>query len=237
LSDGDISDCGNSNHLNTKWDSTALNCSDSSIFNYSSSVQCDAESSSVDTESISDSTESSSVDAESLSGSNESFLVDTESLSDSNESSSVDAESLPDCDEDEQSYQSNVNVDPSTSSSFDHQFSVALLSVVDKHSLSYSCVTDLLKLFTATVPNFSLCSAHMLLNKFTNFKESTRVHCCCGCCGKLLKADTKCTRSECLASGLPDSSFIEVRLDHQLQVLFTGKVKLRSFIVIMMCFC
>lgn len=30
--------------------------------------------------------------------------------------------------------------------SFDHQFSIALLSLMDKHSLSYSCVTNLLKL-------------------------------------------------------------------------------------------
>ena len=157
---------------------------------------------------------------------NYSSSFDAESLSDCSESSSVDTSSLSDCNEDELSCQANVNVDPNTLVSFDHQFSVALLSIMDKHSLSYSCVTDLLKLFTVTVPNFSLCSIHTLFNKFTNFKESTRVHHCCGSCGKLLISDTKCTRSECLAKGLPDSSFIEVRLDHQLQVLFTGKVKL-----------
>ena len=165
---------------------------------------------------------SSSVDFESLSDCNESSSVNAESLSDCNESSSVDSESLSDYDEDELSCH-NSKFDPSTAVSFDHQFSIALLSVMDKHSLSYSCVSDLLKLFTATVPNFSLCSIHMLFNKFTNFKESTKVHHCCGYCGKLLVSNTKCTGSECLAKGLPDSSFIEVRLDHQLKVLFTGK--------------
>lgn len=147
----------------------------------------------------------------------------------SNNSSSVDdVEAVSDCNDNELSCSANTNIDPSTSVSFDHQFSVALLSVMDKHSLSYSCVADLLKLFTITVPNFSLGSVHTLFNKFTNFKESTRLHHCCGFCGKLLMSDTKCTRSECLAKGLPDSSFIEVRLDHQLKVLFTGKVKLTT---------
>ena len=122
----------------------------------------------------------------------------------------------------------NSSVDYSASVSFDHQFSVALLSIMDKHSLSYSCVADLLKLFTVTVPNFSPCSVHTLLNKFTNFKESTKIHRCCGFCTKLLTSDVSCMRSDCVAKALPDSSFIEVRLDHQLKVLFSGKMKLTT---------
>ena len=43
---------------------------------------------------------------------------------------------------------------------------------MDKHDLSYSCVEDLLKLFAVAVPNFSV---YTLLNKFVNFKESTRI--------------------------------------------------------------
>ena len=133
-----------------------------------------------------------------------------------NYSSSADDEIPSDSNDDELSCDANNYVDSSASLSFDHQFSVALLSIMDKHSLSYSCVANLLKLFKVTVPNFSLCSVHTLLNKFTNFKESTGIHHCCGFCAKLLRSDTKCTKSDCLAKGLPDSSFIEVRLDYLL---------------------
>lgn len=108
--------------------------------------------------------------------------------------------------------------------SFNHQFSIALLSIMDKHSLSYSSVNDLIKLFSFSQPNFLSSSLHLLLKKFANFEDNTRLHHCCGFCTKLLKGNLSCIMPECQAQQLPVSSFIEVRLDRQLQVLFSGKV-------------
>jgi len=91
---------------------------------------------------------------------------------------------------------------------------------MDKHSLPYSCVADLLKLFAVTVPNFSPCSVHTLLNKFTNFKESTKIHRCCSFCTKLLTSDASCTRHNCVAKALPDSSLIKKKTAARLKSIF-----------------
>lgn len=128
---------------------------------------------------------------------------------------SSDAESCQDIN----SHASEIDTMPSV----DHTVNVGLLSIMDKHSLSYACVGDMLKLMSASVPNFVSSSLHVLLNEFVQPKESMRVHRCCGSCTKLLEPETTCNMPECIAQGLPISSFIEVRLDYQLQLLFTGK--------------
>ena len=108
-----------------------------------------------------------------------------------------------------------------TTSNFDHALSIGLLSIMDKHSLSYACVTDMLKLFKVSVPGFSL-SLHMLLKKYVQPKDSLKFHHCCSVCMKFLDSTTSCDLPECKAKGLPTSSFIELRLDYQLKLLFTG---------------
>lgn len=102
-----------------------------------------------------------------------------------------------------------------TTSDFDHALSIGLLSIMDKHSLSYACVTDMLKLFQASQPGFSL-SLHMLLKKYVQPKDSLKFHHCCSVCMKFLESATCCNIPECKAKGLSTSSFIEVRLDYQL---------------------
>ena len=149
---------------------------------------------------------------------------DTESSSYLSENSdlSSDAES---CQDINSCVPEPVNVDtiPSVDHSVDHAVNVGLLSVMDKHSLSYACVGDMLKLMSASVPNFVSSSLHVLLNEFVQPKNSMKVHQCCGSCTKLLEPETICNIPECIAQGLPVSSFIEVKLDYQLQLLFTGK--------------
>jgi len=50
---------------------------------------------------------------------------------------------------------------------------------MDKHSLSYACIEDILQLVSASVPNFASSSLHVLLKQYTEPKESIRVHKCC----------------------------------------------------------
>lgn len=120
----------------------------------------------------------------------------------------------------------NTDTMPSVDHSVDHAVNVGLLSVMDKHSLSYACVVDMLKLMSASVPSYVSSSLHMLLSEFVRPKDSMKVHQCCSSCTKLLEPETRCTMSECIAQGLPISSFIEVKLDYQLRLMFTGKSKI-----------
>ena len=106
----------------------------------------------------------------------------------------------------------------------DHSINVSLLSIMDKHSLSYACIEDILQLVSASVPNFTSSSLHVLLKQYTEPKESIRMHRCCGNCSKLLHPGTSCTMPECVVGGMPASTFIEVQLDYQLKLLFTGKL-------------
>ena len=103
--------------------------------------------------------------------------------------------------------------------SINHQFFIAMLSIMDKHCLSYFSVADLLKLFSVLLPNGS-SSMHMLLKRFANFEENTKLH---RCCTKLLKSNVHCMVPECVTENLPVSTFIEVSLDQQLKILFSGR--------------
>lgn len=105
-----------------------------------------------------------------------------------------------------------------------HSVDIALLSIMDKHSLSYACVEDILRLMSASIPNFTSSSLHVLLKQYVEPKDRMTVHQCCGNCCKLLQPGACCTMLECIESRLPVSSFIEVQLDYQIQLLFTGKL-------------
>lgn len=103
-------------------------------------------------------------------------------------------------------------------------YSVALLSMVCKHNMTDSCTADMLKLFAQMLPepNPLPPSLFLLLNKFVSYDQETVLHRCCGFCNTLLPMDTSCQATECLSAGVQESSFIEIRLDKQLQTLFSG---------------
>ena len=107
-----------------------------------------------------------------------------------------------------------------------HEFSVALLSIAHKHSITNSCVQDVLNLVSQVLPmdkqNFLPQSRHILIRNVISYTDSTSIHKCCGYCTRLLSTKSSCTSPECIKAGLPESSFIEVHIDKQLQRLFSG---------------
>ena len=107
-----------------------------------------------------------------------------------------------------------------------HDCSVAILSIMHKHSLTYSAVTDILKLFSQSLPspNSLPQTQHLLLKSYVNYKVETIVHRCCGYCSRLLSDDTSCTIAECQQACIPESSFITICLDQQLKTLFMGTI-------------
>ena len=115
----------------------------------------------------------------------------------------------------------NAVVNKDNTPDWSHILSIGLLSIMDKHSLSYACVNDMVNLLKMSVPNFD-SSLHALLKKYVQPKDSLEIHRFCSGCMSLLESDTSCTMSECKANDLPVSSFIEVRVEYQLKLLFTG---------------
>ena len=105
-----------------------------------------------------------------------------------------------------------------------HEFSVALLSIFQKHSLTYSAVEDLLKLFQCVLPTPSALptSQHMLLKEFISYDTDTILYRCCGSCCQLLSSG-KCSHRECQASSIKEATFVEVMIDAQLKERFMGK--------------
>ena len=73
---------------------------------------------------------------------------------------------------------------------------VGLLSLVQKHSLTNSCVTDLLKLFaikSGTLPS----SVYRVNSKFIDYKDYVKIYQCCGHCTQLLPSGKQCSILEC----------------------------------------
>ena len=103
------------------------------------------------------------------------------------------------------------------------EFSTALLSIAQKHSVSYSSITDILKIFSLTLPSPNLLpsSSFVLLNESVDYHSSTTIHRCCGFCADTL-LDSRCLKAECQLAGFRDSSFVQVSLKAQLQTLFSG---------------
>ena len=105
-----------------------------------------------------------------------------------------------------------------------HAYFVALLSLATKHKTTDLCTAEVLKLFSAMVPceNPFPTTFYLLIRRFLQLEKEITVHHCCGCCTKLLDNNQHCESVVCKMSGIPNSSFIEVRLDRQLQTLFSG---------------
>ena len=105
-------------------------------------------------------------------------------------------------------------------------FSLGLLSIIQKHNLTYSCVDDLLQFLVTVLPHPSCIprSNRALIKEFIDYKSSTIVHSCCGYCSKLLGSSSLCSKSECQAASLPNATFVEVPLDSQLKERFSGEL-------------
>lgn len=105
-----------------------------------------------------------------------------------------------------------------------HEFSIAFLSMFHQHGLTYSCGSDILKILNQFLPspNLVVQSPLGLIEQLVKFSSNTTTHHCCGYCTQILLDDSTCTRNECKSASLPNSSFIKVHLDKQLQKYFTG---------------
>ena len=104
-----------------------------------------------------------------------------------------------------------------------HECSIAILSIANKHNMSYSSTMDVLNLFTHILPsNSAPPSYHMIMKELLNYQAYTTVHRCCGFCTRLLSTDSSCLQPECQLAKIPDSTFVEVHIANQLQVLFSG---------------
>ena len=110
---------------------------------------------------------------------------------------------------------------------------LALISKCHKHSLTYSAISDILKLFQSILPTPTTLppSLHLLLRDFVGYDASTVIHRCCGNCSQLLSSGN-CCRSECLASNTREATFVEVKIDSQIRERFTGKYKYCGYTVI-----
>lgn len=104
--------------------------------------------------------------------------------------------------------------------------SIALLSIMHKHSLTYSAVTDILNLLSLSLPspNTLPTSQYSLMKKYVNYQADTKVHRCCGNCTKLLVGDSSCSVADCRRANIPDSTFVEICLDKQIKTLFSGNI-------------
>ena len=102
---------------------------------------------------------------------------------------------------------------------------MALLSIAHKHSLTNACVTDVLTLLNYAFPSPNgLPKSHTaLLRDFVNYESTVAVHECCGYCTRQLESGSRCIVAECQMAKVSNASFIEVKLDRQLQKLFSGK--------------
>lgn len=145
------------------------------------------------------------------------------------DNASTDSVSCSDTSDEEQSINTNSEVQSlySGSNITNQDFSVALLSLSHKHSLTNSCVVDILNLFLqvlpTSLPNQLPKSYHVLMKEFVDYSRSVIVHRCCGYCSRLLSLNSICDMPECLMANVAESSFIQVAIDKQLQTLFSGK--------------
>ena len=111
----------------------------------------------------------------------------------------------------------------------DHAF-VALMSIANKHKLTYTSLTDIMKLISGLfpVPNVFLHSNLNQLNKYVNISEVVIKHSCCVSCMDLLApgaVTATCERHECTITGnqgLKEASFYEISIEKQLNEHFKG---------------
>ena len=130
----------------------------------------------------------------------------SESLHDTDNVSN-DSVSCSDTSDDEQSINEGLATNSETQSLYsgssitNKDFTVALFSLSHKHSLTNSCVVDILNLVSQTLPtnlpNHSSKSYHVLRKEFLDYSGSIAVHRCCGYCSRLIPSNSICEITEC----------------------------------------
>ena len=118
-----------------------------------------------------------------------------------------------------------------------HEFLISFLSIFNQHCLTYSCAADFLKLFSQVlpVPNSVPQTPQTLLKKFVNYEASTIMHQCCGYCTMPLIDGKSCPQTECKSMSAANSAFVEVRLDKQIQKLFSGTDQATYLVTYVVC--
>ena len=78
-------------------------------------------------------------------------------------------------------------------------FNLALMSLIQRHNLTYASQTDILRLLSIVLPSPSNIpsSARMLINKFASYKSDTVVRHFCGCCTCPLDSGSSCAKQRC----------------------------------------
>ena len=106
-----------------------------------------------------------------------------------------------------------------------HGFNASMMSLVQRHNLTYACQADILQLCSAILPtpNAVPSSALTLRRHFVNLGEATITHHFCGSCIEELQHSSRCSKQDCISSMVPSSTFIEIPLDKQLIDKFKGK--------------
>ena len=105
-----------------------------------------------------------------------------------------------------------------------HEFDVALMSLCQRHNLTYACQDDIVKLMSTTYPSPNQVphSSYLLRKMFVNFKEECSVTHFCGNCLSLLLPGATCSDSACSRSIEPDAVYIQLSLKKQLEKRLQG---------------
>ena len=100
--------------------------------------------------------------------------------------------------------------------SFD--FSVTFSLLAQRHNLTYSSQTDLLKLISLILPTLNVLplSSTSLINKIVNFKDETVIQHFCGSCMCRLGPGSFCAISSCKRAQEQRAVFIRIPLTKQL---------------------
>lgn len=117
-----------------------------------------------------------------------------------------------------------------------NDFNTAFMSLVQRHNLTYSSQSDILKLLSIVLPspNNVLSSAHVLTNKFVSYKEDTVIHHFCGNCTSPLQPGTSCERQQCIGAQGPHGIFVRIPLSLQLRERFEGTFMHAVYMYILM---
>lgn len=202
--------------INSDHDSDDIDLTDSDYMDHEADINSnDSDYDEVDINSDHDSDDIDLTDSDHMSHENDEIETST--------SASFTSEADSNCNENEDTEITRTALFTGSSISCE-ELSVALLSIFHKHGTTYSCITDILKLFIQALPPPTSVPAshHLLLHKFVNYDSNTIRHYCCGYCTRPLLPGTTCSSSECQSTGVSEASFIEVYIDKQIRRLYSG---------------
>lgn len=142
-----------------------------------------------------------------------------ESLTDTDLSESECATAEP------KTFDSSVPLYPESSIT-DVDFNTVFLSFAQRHNLTYSSQSDLLKLLSLLLPSPSRIpsSSSVLIGKYVNLKEDAIIQHYCGVCSNPIDCGSSCGQQQCAKAQLPRAVFIRVPLSMQLKERFEGKI-------------